>query len=256
VLNKFAIVPEHFILATKVYKEQTHLLEEEDLGATYACLQGWRTRGKELFAFFNSGEYSGASQPHRHIQFLPVESMMEGIKDGEWHPLVDKLTSSPKQGLCIGSPPSKVIDITVDMPFIYFAASIPSSPSPAQLHAVYLSLYKQACCAVDTYLLDHPVEQLKTPTGWVGSSAISYNLGMTDKSLALIPRRAEGLVITPPGREHGENDTVALNGTVLAGTMLVKNEVEWTTLKRDETKLLEVLKAIGIPSLSLAGGKF
>jgi sulfate adenylyltransferase (ADP) / ATP adenylyltransferase len=98
VLNKFAIVPEHFILATKEFKEQTHLLEEDDLGVAYACLQTWRDHGRELFAFFNSGEHSGASQPHRHIQFLPVDSMMAGLKQGDWRPLVDKLALSPKLG--------------------------------------------------------------------------------------------------------------------------------------------------------------
>jgi ATP adenylyltransferase len=98
VLNKFAIVPEHFILATKEFKEQIHLLEENDLGAAYACLRAYADRGKELFAFFNSGKHSGASQPHRHIQFLPVDSMMSGVKQGEWRPLVDKLALSPKLG--------------------------------------------------------------------------------------------------------------------------------------------------------------
>jgi sulfate adenylyltransferase (ADP) / ATP adenylyltransferase len=98
VLNKFAIVPEHFILATKEFKEQTNLLEEEDLGVAYACIRAWRDEGNELFAFFNSGEHSGASQPHRHLQFLPVNSMMSGVMRGDWSPLVDKLTLSPKLG--------------------------------------------------------------------------------------------------------------------------------------------------------------
>jgi ATP adenylyltransferase len=99
-LNKFAIVPEHFILATKEYKEQTHLLEQDDLGAAFACLKAWAAGGKELFGFFNSGEHSGASQPHRHIQFLPVESMMIDVQEGDWHPLVDQLASHPHLGSC------------------------------------------------------------------------------------------------------------------------------------------------------------
>lgn len=98
VLNKFAIVPEHFILATKEFRPQTHLLEEDDLGAAYACLKAYRTEGRELFGFFNSGEHSGASQPHRHIQFLPVASMLEGLKDDEWKPLVDSLAEDQNTG--------------------------------------------------------------------------------------------------------------------------------------------------------------
>ena len=85
------------------------------------------------------------------------------------------------------------------------------------------------------------------PAHEFGSSAISYNLGMTDTSIVLIPRRAEGLVISSPGQEPRNTEPIALNGTVLAGTLLVKNEFEWTTLKNDETKLSTVLEAIAIP---------
>lgn len=103
-LNKFAINAHHFILATKDFKEQTHLLEEDDLGAAYACVQAYREQGQGLFAFFNSGEHSGASQPHRHIQFLPIESMQQGIsEDQKWQLLTDQLVQDPKPGMyCSG----------------------------------------------------------------------------------------------------------------------------------------------------------
>ena len=97
VLNKFPIIPDHFILATKDFKEQTDLLEEEDLKAAYDCLDSYRKNGEELFGFFNSGEHSGASQPHRHIQFLPVESMRSGIEKGQnWEVMADSLAKAPK----------------------------------------------------------------------------------------------------------------------------------------------------------------
>jgi len=88
VLNKFPIIAGHFILATKDYKEQTDDLEELDLEATFACLRLWEegngsSRSTKLFAFFNSGEHSGASQPHRHIQFLPMDSILEGFDGPE-----------------------------------------------------------------------------------------------------------------------------------------------------------------------------
>lgn len=95
VLNKFPVVHNHFILATKDYKEQTHLLEQDDLAATIACLHEWEdshnedTRQKRLFAFFNSGRESGASQPHRHIQFLPLEDMAREPAAKDWSLLVE-----------------------------------------------------------------------------------------------------------------------------------------------------------------------
>jgi ATP adenylyltransferase len=97
-LNKFPIIAEHFILATKSNKKQKHELEQDDLEATYACLKAWQdgtgSKQKRLFAFFNSGEHSGASQPHRHLQFLPVENMRDGEATSSWDLLIDLILSS------------------------------------------------------------------------------------------------------------------------------------------------------------------
>jgi ATP adenylyltransferase len=101
VLNKFPIIAEHFILATKANKKQTHVLEQDDLEAAYACLKAWQGgndgKHRRLFAFFNSGEHSGASQPHRHLQFLPVESMRHGDATSAWDLLLDLILSNNAQ---------------------------------------------------------------------------------------------------------------------------------------------------------------
>ncbi|KAK7983660.1 hypothetical protein PG989_011062 [Apiospora arundinis] len=71
--------------------------------------------------------------------------------------------------------------------------------------------------------------------------------------MALCPRVAEGSKIrSKSGEEVG---SVALNGTVLAGTALVKNEAEWDALREDPAKLLGVLSKIGVFSaMGLATG--
>lgn len=97
VLNKFPIIAEHFIIATKSDQKQTHVLEQDDLEATYACLKAWHdgrgSKQQRLFAFFNSGDHSGASQPHRHLQFLPVDSMLDGKATSGWDLLIDLILS-------------------------------------------------------------------------------------------------------------------------------------------------------------------
>jgi ATP adenylyltransferase len=40
---------------------------------------------------------------------------------------------------------------------------------------------------------------------------------------------------------------LALNGTVLAGTALAKNQAEWDALRDDPGQLLAVLGKIGVP---------
>ncbi|KAL2074542.1 hypothetical protein VTL71DRAFT_8320 [Oculimacula yallundae] len=226
VLNKFPVIPDHFILATKEFKQQTDLLEKDDLEAAYACLKAYRDNGEELFGFFNSGKHSGASQPHRHIQFLPVGSMRSGIeKDDKWDVLVHSLVKEPQPVL----------------PFSYFSAQIPENASPEQLHQTYVNLHGQACQLVEN------TGAVSTNTTSQGSS-ISYNLGFTDRAMVLCPRSSEGLKIEDSsGKLIGP---IALNGTVLGGTLLVKSEEEWNALRHDESKLSDVLQAIGISPTS------
>jgi ATP adenylyltransferase len=44
---------------------------------------------------------------------------------------------------------------------------------------------------------------------------------------------------------------VALNGTVLGGTLLVKSEAEYSALRDDHSKLVDILSAIGFASNKL-----
>ncbi|KAH7162257.1 HIT-like domain-containing protein [Dactylonectria estremocensis] len=239
VLNKFAVVPEHFILATTEFKPQTHVLEEDDLEATLACIQAYeaaehaeggpglqdsnREKRDGLFAFFNCGEHSGASQAHRHIQLLPVARMKDGLPaDGHWSVLADRLS-------------------TRSAPFTTFAEKIILGMSAKDLHAAYLRLYRQACQAVATHSGSTRAEE-EAPSE--GETRISYNMAMTKDTLVILPRLAEGSKIKGKGGQ--ELGTLSLNGTVLAGTALVKTVAEWEALKNDPEGLLQVLKEIGL----------
>ena len=81
------------------------MLEADDLAVTHACLKAWEGNpgnANQLFAFFNSGDHSGASQAHRHLQFLPVEEMDQGPKSG-WQPLINlmmEMSDASTKGMC------------------------------------------------------------------------------------------------------------------------------------------------------------
>lgn len=72
---------------------------------------------------------------------------------------------------------------------------------------------------------------------------------MTDKSIVLCPRRAEGTMISSVSNELDKFGPISLNGTLLAGTLLVKHEDEWRALREDPTQLITVLTGIGIPPI-------
>lgn len=63
-LNKFCVTPRHFLLVTKDFKPQTSPLSPLELIAAWQIVKQLGAREKHL-AFFNSGELSGASQPHK-----------------------------------------------------------------------------------------------------------------------------------------------------------------------------------------------
>ncbi|KAI1265178.1 HIT-like domain-containing protein, partial [Xylariaceae sp. FL1019] len=212
VLNKFAVVPEHFILATRDFKPQTHVLEINDIDAAYACIQAYRNAGQDLFVFFNSGEHSGASQAHRHLQLLPVECMKSGL-DRDWAVLTDVVR---EQG--------------TTLPFMMFTSAIEPSMAAEEKHRIYLDLYKRAVQATT----DH------ADVSETGEAQISYNLALTATTMALAPRISESIRI--------DGGSIALNGTVLAGTALVKNEAEWDYLRANPTMLSDALGGIGVPT--------
>ncbi|KAL7626412.1 bifunctional AP-4-A phosphorylase/ADP sulfurylase [Parahypoxylon ruwenzoriense] len=224
VLNKFAVVPEHSILITTEVKAQTHILEKDDIAATFACIRAYCADGQELFAFFNSGPHSGASQPHRHLQLLPVERMRDGLEEVdwgvEWSVLADRLNGSENL-----------------LPFNVFTASIHPKMTAEERHSTYLELYKRAAKAI------LPHEEVRTE----GEARISYNFAMTSRSMALCPRMAEGTMIK--SRAGEDIGVVSLNGTVLAGTALVKNQAEWDALREAPDMLLSVLEGIGLPPI-------
>jgi len=123
----------------------------------------------------------------------------------------------------------------VGLPFSYFWGAIPANPTAQQLHALYMTLHARAVQSVGEY-------SYISAAG--SSSPISYNLGITDRGMVICPRTSEGLIIeTSKGDPIGP---IALNGTLLAGTLLVKSEVEWDTLRNDESKLKDILGSIGI----------
>jgi len=131
-----------------------------------------------------------------------------------------------------------------ELPFVHFGASLPRDPSPRLLHQIYKSLYDAAANSVHTYVGSNPGDLELHPTE-EGVLPISYNLAMTTDSLIICPRRREGEVVKR--RDGTDIAFVALNGTLLAGTLMVKRQELYRVLQEESAKLEVVLAAIGIP---------
>lgn len=132
------------------------------------------------------------------------------------------------------------LTILKELPFVYFSASLPKDPSPFLLHATYKDLLKRAYEATQEFGPTFPRDDST-------QSIISYNLGLTDRAMVICPRKSEGSKIR---NDNGELvGPVALNGSLLAGTLLAKSNAEWEALQHDhdESKLIQILRAIGVP---------
>ena len=66
-LNKFNVVDNHLLIVTRAFEPQTDLLNLKDFAALWTCMQEI-----DGLAFFNAGKIAGASQPHKHLQLIPL----------------------------------------------------------------------------------------------------------------------------------------------------------------------------------------
>lgn len=66
-LNKFNVVDNHLLIVTRAFEPQTDLLNLKDFAALWTCMQEI-----DGLAFFNGGKIAGASQPHKHLQLIPL----------------------------------------------------------------------------------------------------------------------------------------------------------------------------------------
>ena len=159
--------------------------------------------------------------------------MRDGDKTGSWDMLIDSILDTTGRSTTAR-----------DIPFAYFHRSFRSEPSGAELLAMYNELYEAAKAAVDKFISSHPDHFALHPVD-DGDLPISYNLAMTTTGMVIIPRRAEGTMLR---RDDGsEIGFVALNGTTLGGTMMVKHQDEWDMLRNNAKLLDNILNAIGIP---------
>ena len=122
-----------------------------------------------------------------------------------------------------------------DLDCVHYAIALDASVDKAVLHQSYLLLLKAALMTMsgnfslealnDVHLTEH------------GHTTFSYNLAMTRDLIAVLPRRSEAAQIS------GLED-LFVNGTFLAGTLMVKVEKDWHELQRDPSKLQQIVSRI------------
>ena len=192
-LNKFNVVEHHLLIVTRAFEDQRCQLTQKDCEALLIGLT-------ELdgLAFYNAGPEAGASQSHKHLQLVPLNSTIAPLP-------IDPLLRFPQADGMVGS--------VSGLPFRHVGAPMdpdwtnPEKNSGASLHASYCKLLRAAGLSVDATSGSH-------------TSTAPYNLLVTRKWMLLVPRSRECF------------EGISINALAFAGAFLVKNRREFETLRR------------------------
>ncbi|RKP45163.1 ATP adenylyltransferase family protein [Trinickia fusca] len=185
-LNKFNVIDHHLLIVTRAYESQEALLDLADFTAWCACLAEFDGLG-----FYNGGQEAGASQPHKHLQIVPL-------------PLGDTDTALPIGPLIDRASLEDDIGTLPALPFAHaFARLRPAAHQAAP--QVALACYRAmiAKLALKTTTVDGQAHQV-TP----------YNLLMTPRWMLLVPRSVE----------HVEG--LSVNALGFAGSLFVRDATQ------------------------------
>ncbi|THU95382.1 HIT-like protein [Dendrothele bispora CBS 962.96] len=220
-MNKYSVVPYHFLMITKEFQPQTSPLMPDDLLNSYKLLSAARKANKNVFAFYNCGDLSGASQPHKHIQFIQIED--------EHGPPIEKIARTVN--LETPDRPFTVNRLSYANHIFRFPLTFPSLPESEQeavLAQAFLSL------------LDLSISTIRHDPDYPAGKP-SYNVVLTLQHLHLIPRRQEFHKLESSG------DLLPVNSLGYAGMLLVKSEAELEAVKSEG--ISKILKSVGLASI-------
>lgn len=139
-LNKFPLFENHILMVTRSFEEQRSVLTGADFDAIAKTLAGL-----DGLVFFNGGRVGGASQPHKHLQWVPPGTF-------SIEPVLPKFASSGEVGrLAV-------------FPFRHAFVQLPSASQPALIDAFRSCCRTCGLAAVDGML---PPYNLLVARGWL-----------------------------------------------------------------------------------------
>ncbi|CCM01925.1 uncharacterized protein FIBRA_03998 [Fibroporia radiculosa] len=218
--NKYSVVPHHILMVTKEYQSQTSPLHPSDLVQAYRLLIAGQKAGRRFFAFYNCGDLSGASQPHKHIQLIPLED------DG---PPIERLARAMKVDY-----PDKPFALT-QLPYANHVRRLPTHLASGSYDELERTL-------ADAFLslLDLTISTVRRdPTYPAGTP--SYNAILTLEHMYLVPRRKENHILSET------SEPLSVNALGYAGMLLVKSDRELEAVKAESVR--KILRDVGLESV-------
>jgi ATP adenylyltransferase len=207
-LNKFNVMDRHLLIVTRDFEEQDNLLTPADFSALWTCMSEYNAIG-----FYNGGEAAGASQPHKHLQIVPLPLAEEGPSI-PIQPLIDEIKSRGRtERLRLFSFSHSFAKLELD------GSGYPVRPGE-QCYTLYKTMLSELGMSV-------PIE------GEDVRQSSPYCLLVTRQWMLVVPRREEFF---------GE---ISVNSLGFAGCLLVRRP-EHLDLIRNRGPF-ELLRAVSLP---------
>lgn len=207
-LNKFKAVDYHLLLITKAFESQNNWLTLADFEALWITLLEIDGLG-----FYNGGTLAGSSQPHKHLQFIPLPLSPDGMR----LPLEAAIAQATFQD-SFDDEIGKIADFTFVHGLVRLSQLETLSPSEAAPQL--LRHYRALLTALGL-----------PPLGTQQTGA--YNLLVTREWMLIVLRSQDSF------------QSIAVNSLGFAGALLVKNAEQLAQLKI--LTPLKLLQAVAVP---------
>ena len=206
-LNKYNVLNTHLLLVTRAFEHQTDWLTVADFEAVRLCMTEF-----DGLAFYNGGRIAGASQRHKHLQYVPLPlapndvglPISAVVPAAEWHDDIGRIDS---------------------LPFVHALARIGAGAGESNVATL------QAEALLETY------RRLRSAAGIPVTSAqrqsMAYNLLVTSDWMLIAPRRAESY------------HDISVNALGFAGSLLVRNIPQLDLIR--SIGPLALLSHVGVP---------
>jgi len=204
-LNKFNVVDHHLLVVTKEFELQTDPINDKDFACVWEVLNAFPGAGG--LAFYNCGDASGHSQPHKHMQLVPLPLDSSQAAPPPFENLI--LKAATDAGCHTEAEAGKIFTVP-SLPFMHAVCMLKPSSTAQELQEWYKLLLADALSASE-----------------------SWNLVMTTKWMMIVPRSRERV------------DAVSLNALGFAGTLLVRSAEELEQVR--QMGVMKILAAAGCP---------
>ncbi|TKY85407.1 hypothetical protein EX895_005569 [Sporisorium graminicola] len=261
-LNKFCVVPQHFLLVTRTFESQDLPPSPATLALAYRVVSTHRSAATntELLAFYNCGATAGASQPHRHLQFVqcpPLDtSSADAVQSGrlsehEQERIVESEYKVPVEALLErierdGKEHESVH--ALPLPWQHFVVLLePTAEMRKDEREMERYVGNKFMGLLDALFRARMVAHSE---GGVHTGRPAFNVLITKRAMHLIPRSQEEFTDLPGRSDDGTVGNLSINSLGYAGFMLTRSLDEQHALNNVPGAVQQVLRTTGVPPVA------